>query len=487
MLTDRGVWLLSVGFIYETAENIMADKKWKLGDLEFDSEQEYLDASKDLKKIKSIMEKHDITKPAEAKAVLREIADKPVFVSSYGLKFVEKLEKTVAGAKEMQASSVSDEKKGRTAKKKKEKKVHIITKRNIVIGAVIIAVLIAAKFAVPFVMPQLAVQEDEQKENVHRNLVLAYAKNQVELQNSFYNYYKNVLGEEEEAALADANGQLADAYCMNLADENVSAYSDEQIEEIYVKLITAGELVNNSFNEPQAITELKATIAKSAAAGMGSGNEDQQAAGEAPTDGSSKVSLVNKMMDYQQRTAAQLTYSYCQFDFSDADVKEYVAEDMEKIFGHVIYDMKLSDSEKQAYYDAFLEAGFFDGSTLNRLGTNPTWHNLPDLTPTIKRIYADGSDEQISCSQQTLAPVASVAYELHDGKKDGYLVLRGNGTGIGFVQDDDGNSVTTQGDFFLNWNGKVTSGEWYYNSSQIGFLVNDQKDGGIQYVYDLVY
>ena len=35
-------------------EKIMADKKWKLGDLEFDSEQEYLDASKDLKKIKSI-------------------------------------------------------------------------------------------------------------------------------------------------------------------------------------------------------------------------------------------------------------------------------------------------------------------------------------------------------------------------------------------------------------------------------------------------
>ena len=100
----------------------MADKKWKLGDLEFDSEQEYLDASKDLKKIRSIMENHDITKPAEAKAVLKELAGKPVFVSSYGLKFVEKLEKTVAGANEKHPPSAPDEKKERATQKKKEKK-----------------------------------------------------------------------------------------------------------------------------------------------------------------------------------------------------------------------------------------------------------------------------------------------------------------------------------------------------------------------------
>ena len=70
-----------------------------MGDLEFDSEQEYLDASRDLKKIKAIMEKHDITKPEEAKIVLKEVTDKPVFASSYGLKFVEKLEKTATGVK----------------------------------------------------------------------------------------------------------------------------------------------------------------------------------------------------------------------------------------------------------------------------------------------------------------------------------------------------------------------------------------------------
>lgn len=461
----------------------MEEKKWKLGDLEFDSEQEYLEASKDLKKIKLIMEKHDITKPEEARSVLKELSGKQTFTSSYGKKFIEKLEKTagkVAGA-----PPAGNAKKA--AKKKKEKKVHIITKRNIAIGAVIIAVLVAAKFVVPLVLPQLTAQEGEEKENVHRNLVLAYAKNQVELQTSFYNYYKNVLGEEADAALADANGQLADAYCINLADENVSDYSDKQIEDIYVKLITAGELVNNSFNEPQAITDLKATIARSGAAGMPGNDAEEKPADGTAADAGTKVNLVNKMMDYQQRTAAQLSYSYSRFDFSDAEVKEYVAEDMEKTFGHVVYDMKLSDSEKEAYYDAFVSAGLIDGSTLVRFGTNPIEHNLPELTPNIRLKRAEDAEETIFCSQQTLAPVASVAYELHTGTKDGYLILRGNGTGIGFIQDDDGNSVTVQGDFFLNWNGEITIGEWYYNSSQIGFLVNDQRAGGIQYVYDLAY
>lgn len=461
----------------------MAEKTWKLGDLEFDSEQEYLDASQDLKKIKLIMEKHDITKPAEARAVLREIADRPVFVSSYGLKFVEKLEKTAGSGKAAgQTAPPAD-----TGKKKKEKKVHIITKRNIAIGAVIIALLAAARFALPLVMPELTGQQGEEKENVHRNLVLSYAKNQVELQTSFYNYYKNVMGEEADAALASANDVIANAYCINLADENVSDYSDEQIEEIYVKLITAGELVNNSFNEPQAITDLKAVIAQSGAAGVPGSSEEQTPAGEPLPEGGSKVSLVNKMMDYQQRTAAQLAYSYSRFDFGSSEIDEYVTEDMEKIFGYVVYDMELSDSEKEAYYDVFLERGFFSGSSLVRLGTNPVEHNLPDLTPTIRLKRADGTNETLTCSQQTLAPVASVAYELHEGKKSGYLIFRGNGTGIGFVQDDDGNSVTTQGDFFLIWDGEMTTGEWYYNSVQIGFLVNDQKDGGIQYVYDLIY
>lgn len=466
----------------------MEEKKWKLGDLEFDTEQEYLDAASDLKKIKQIMEKHDISKPAEAGVVLKQLKKKPIFVSSYGHKFVEKLEKTAAGATAAEASPVTENgKEAAGGKKAKEKKVHIITKRNIAIGAVIIAVLAAARFIIPTVMPGIFEQESGEKENVHRNLVLAYAKNQVELQTSFYNYYKNVLGEEADAALASANGQLADAYCINLADENVADYSDEQIEEIYVKLITAGELVNNSFNEPQAITDLKATIAQSGMGGVPGSSDMETPAGEGLPEGTSKESLVNKMMDYQQRTAAQLAYSYSQFDFSASDVNEYVTEDMEKIFKYIIYDMELADSEKESYYEAFRQAGFFDGGTLIRLSTNPVKNNLPDLTPTIKIMDVDGSELTVSCSQQTLVPVASVAYELHDANKRGYLVLRGNSTGIDFVQDKDGNSVVTQGDFFLNWGGTITSGEWYYNSSQIGFLVNDQKGGGIQYVYELSY
>jgi hypothetical protein len=123
---------------------------------------------------------------------------------------------------------------------------------------------------------------------------------------------------------------------------------------------------------------------------------------------------------------------------------------------------------------------------LQRVDTNPVTYNLPDLTPSIK-LELNGSTQELTCSQQTLAPAASVTYELHDNNKIGYIVFRNNGTGIGFVQDDDKNSVTLQGDFFLNWDGEITCGEWYYNSANLGFLLNEQKAGGIKCVYDLVY
>jgi hypothetical protein len=365
-------------------------------------------------------------------------------------------------------------------KVKKEKKVHIITKRNIAIGVVIILLLVGAKFAAPYIMPYFN-GEHESKEDVHRNLVLAYAKNQVELKNSFYNYYKNVLGDDAQTATATADETLANAYCINLANENVSDYTDDQIEEIYVKLLTAGDVVNNSFNEPQAITDLKATIAESGAAGLGT--DDSESEG---VTSSQQVTLVNKMMEYQQRTAAQLTYNYTHFDFTDAEITEYVEEDMEKIFGYIVYDMKLSDSEKETYFASFEDKGLIADGALQRVDANPVTYQLPDLTPSIK-LELDGSTLELSCSQQTVAPAASVTYELHDNSKIGYIVFRNNGTGIGFVQDDDGNSVTTQGDFFLNWNGEITCGEWYYNGTNVGFLVNEEKSGGVEYVYDLVY
>ena len=69
-------------------------EKWKLGDLEFDTEKEYQEAAQDLKKIKVLMDRFDTTKPDGARKALEQIKGKHVFVSSYGMKFVEKLEKT---------------------------------------------------------------------------------------------------------------------------------------------------------------------------------------------------------------------------------------------------------------------------------------------------------------------------------------------------------------------------------------------------------
>ncbi len=469
----------------------MADKKWRLGDLEFDTEKEYLDASADLKKIKEIMRRHDTATPAGARAALKEIRGKQAFSSSYGQKFVEKLEKT-AGASGPAAISESGSKNGGQGSrpapppKEKKKKVHIITKRNIAIGLVIIVLLVAARFVIPMVAPGLFGGQEATGDEKHRNLVLAYAKNQVDLQRDFYNYYETILGQDSDAARASANARLSEAYCINLADEDVEAYSDQQIEDIYVKLITAGELVNDSFNEPQAITDLKSEIARATAGLADSGQADVPQA-EPVTEADVKVGLVNRMMDYQQRTAAQLAYGYRMFDMTDAEAEEYAAEDMEKIFKYVIYDMTLSDSEKESYYDLFLSSGFFNGDTLSRIDSSPVRYNLPDLTPAIKILGADGTETAVECSQQTLAPAACVAYELHAGGKEGYMLFRGNGTGIDFVQDDDGNSVVTQGDFFLKWDETETAGEWYYNSAKIGFLVSDQKAGGVQYVYDIEY
>lgn len=460
----------------------MADKtkKWKLGDLEFDTEQEYKDATQDLKKIKEIMDAHDITKPGEAKAVLDELKEQPKFLSAYGEKFVEKLEKTAeplnSSKKQPKKSKTQSPAKGK--KPAKENKVHIITKRNIIIGVVIIALLVLVKLFVPGIMDKKS--EDEQ---IHRNLVLAYAKNQVELQNSFYHYYKDVLGEADEAALTAANNVITNAYEMNLADENVIKFSDKEIEEIYVRLLAAGDIEGQGFNEPQEITDLKMKISQTSAGNVAGGEGAQGEEAEKDL----QVGLINSLMDYQHRMATQLDYSYRQFGFDQADVAEYVTEDMEKIFGSVIYDMELTDVEKEAYYGDYYARGFFDGNSLVRLSTNPIEHALPDLTPTIRIVKMDGKTEEVTCSQQTLAPVASVAYELHAGNKKGYLVFRNNGSGSDFVQDDDGNSVTMQGEVFLNWDGQVTVGEWYYNSLQLGCMVGDKRELNIQYVYEIKY
>lgn len=461
-------------------------EKWKLGDLEFDTEKEYQEAAQDLKKIKVLMDRFDTTKPDGARKALEQIKGKHVFVSSYGMKFVEKLEKTAgvgsvsqATKKTPAAAGKKQQKKPEKPKKKKEKEkhVHIITKRNLMIGAVVIVVLILVKIFMPNIF------SGSGDDNMHRTLVLSYAKNQVELQNDFYKYYKNVLGEDSQKAMADANALLSNSYTMNLADEDVTNMTDKQIEDIYIKLLTGGDIAGDAFNEPQAITDMKRTVADAKTAGtLGDDETDKQDA-----DDEKKVSLVNKMMEYQQRVAAGLTYSYGQFSFPERDVKEYVAEDMEKIFGSVIYDMALQPSEKEMYYGTFRNNGLLTSDDLVRFDTNPVLYNLPDLTPTIELTFGTNEKQTISLSQQSIAPVASVAYELHTDRNKGYLIFRNNGAKTDYVQDDDGNSVVTQGDFLLKWEDTIVIGDWYYNSLKIGLIVNDQKAGNIEYVYDLKY
>ena len=79
-------------------------EKWKLGDLEFDTEKEYQEAAQDLKKIKVLMDRFDTTKPDGARKALDQIKGKHVIVSSYGMKFVEKLEKTAGVGSASQAT-----------------------------------------------------------------------------------------------------------------------------------------------------------------------------------------------------------------------------------------------------------------------------------------------------------------------------------------------------------------------------------------------
>ena len=72
-------------------------KKYKLGELEFETEQEYREAAGDLKRIKGLMAKYDVSNPEQARKILSSIKAHPeTFRSPYGRKFVEKLEKTVS-------------------------------------------------------------------------------------------------------------------------------------------------------------------------------------------------------------------------------------------------------------------------------------------------------------------------------------------------------------------------------------------------------
>ena len=93
-------------------------EKWKLGDLEFDTEKEYQEAAQDLKKIKVLMDRFDTAKPDGARKALEQIKGKHGFVSSYGMKFVEKLEKTAGVGSASQATKKTPAAAGKKQQKK---------------------------------------------------------------------------------------------------------------------------------------------------------------------------------------------------------------------------------------------------------------------------------------------------------------------------------------------------------------------------------
>ena len=79
----------------------MDERKYKIGNVEFQSEAEYMSAASDLKKIKALTEKYDISNPAQAQKILSSIYARPdIFKSPYGKKFIEKLESVANPAKQ---------------------------------------------------------------------------------------------------------------------------------------------------------------------------------------------------------------------------------------------------------------------------------------------------------------------------------------------------------------------------------------------------
>lgn len=101
-------------------DELMAqEKKYKLGDLEFETEQEYREAAADLKRIKGLVDKYNVEDPQQAAKILASIKAHPeTFRSPYGRKFVVKLEK----AANISSAAPSEINIGKTEKQKKPEK-----------------------------------------------------------------------------------------------------------------------------------------------------------------------------------------------------------------------------------------------------------------------------------------------------------------------------------------------------------------------------
>ncbi len=483
----------------------MAEAEYRIGELKFETEEEYLATKADLEKIKDIMTSYNTKTPDGAQKALDAVAGEGGFTSDYGRKFTEKLkktagigtDKTVNKAKnDKPAGSGKPGKTGNTVKKTAQEtvkktgsssSVHIITKKNIAVVAV--AVLLVCVVVLGLKLSGVIGGKDKVGgDNEMRNLVMGYAANQVSLKSELYNYYLNVQGLDDARAQELAATDISTAYAMDVTVLNLESVSDEYIEKIYTALVTAGDIENGAYNEPAAVTELKNRLSAAGAVKASDSSSGADAASAEPekTEDALKVNLINQLMDYEQRVAAALNYEYSHFGMDDSEISEYVIEDMEQTFDKVLYDMTLTDEEKIMYFDSLITKGLFEGGKLVRFDSDPAAYELPNLTPSIYLVTGD-EKERLTCIQESVAPVYSVAYRLTDGSKEGYLIFRSNENMSVVLNDDSGNGTFMQGDVLLNWGGKTTLGEWYYNSGKIGFAIGDDLGDGIEYIYEIVY
>lgn len=474
------------------------EKKYKLGDLEFETEQEYREAAADLKRIKGLVDKYNVDDPQQAKKILASIKAHPeTFRSPYGRKFVVKLEKAagVTGASFSETGAQTGKK---DRKEKREKKAHrksekpakrtqssadgtekekfqIFTPRNFAIGVVIVAcVVIFSIFA-----PRLFSLNNSGDNNgdIRRNMVIAYAKNQAELKMQLYSYYFSVVGQTEEEAEKDVQEGLSH-YVLDLSDRTVGTMSDSEIADIYSQLVEGGDIQNNSFVEPSEITVLKDKLL---AAGL-SGNTGNGIEGETAVE-----AAINSMMDYQYRIYTALCYHYSLLGNAKEYAQSYANEDLASMFGEVIYNYKMTMDEKQTYFDSFVKRGLIKDNQVVRFSSDPTAYHLPELTPEIEASFSGEEAASYQCSMISYAPAASVFYEIHSGKKKGYICFRNNGGNKDYIQVDDETSVTAQGDFYMVVGSETHSGKWFHNKQNIGILINGDHSSYISYVHNLTY
>lgn len=477
-------------------------KKYKLGELEFETEQEYRDAAMDLKRIKGIVDKYNPEDPQQAQKILASIKAHPeTFRSPYGVKFREKLE--AAAARGTGGSTAADsrpkpqkaekEKSGKFSFARKGKsndkpartkdrdsgaekeKFQVFTPRNFAIGVVIVACVVIFSIFSPRLFSFNS--SGDSNGDIRRNMVTAYAKDQANFKSQLYTYYFNVVGQTEEEAKKDAEEGISH-YVMDLSDRTVSKMSDSEIADIYSQLVEGGDIQNNSFVEPSEISVLKEKLL---AAGL-SGNTGNGVEGETAV-----VAAVNDMMDYQERLFYALSYHYSLLDYPREQAEAYADEDLKSMFGDVIYNYSMAKEDKQGYFDSYVKKGLIKDNQIVRFSADPTAYNLPELTPAIEISLRGGEAKAYRCSMISYAPAASVFYEIHKGKEKGYLCFRNNGGNTDYIPLDDDTSVTAQGDFFMITGSELTTGQWFYNRQNIGVLINGDASSLISYVHDLSY